>query len=177
MSRRKLYIILIGLTLLVLLSFLTIKGIRFYQWTQSLVEKAHERELSVEEIRPAFVRVTKRELPDKADNLRAIFEDSREPSIFVRFETDPEGIEYILQNFGGERVNSETLNKDDWRLREHSGLGFFTKLSFWQHELGISLFDANDVESCHVLEYSGYRGYKILIDDQENTVYIFAYHR
>jgi hypothetical protein len=153
------------------------KGIRFYQWPQYLVEKAHEREISVEEIRPAFLRVTKRELPSKADGLRAIFEDSREPSIFVRFETDPEGIEYILEEFGGERVTSKNLNADDWRLREHSGLGIFTRFSFWQRELGINLFDANEVESCHVLEYSGYRGYKILIDEQKNTVYIFAYHR
>jgi hypothetical protein len=154
-----------------------VTGIIFNQWTQSLVEMSKERELSIEEIRPAFFRVTERELPGKADSLRAIFEEGRDPCIFVRFETDPEGIEYILENFGGERVTSETINAGDRRLREDAGLGYFTKLSFWEHELGVSLFDANDIESCRVLEYRGYRGYKILIDDKKNTVYVYAYHR
>jgi len=176
MSDRKFYIVLSGLILLILLSFLTMKGIRFYQWTQLLVEKAHERELSVEEIRPAFLRVTKHELPSKADNLRAIFQQFREQSIFVRFETDPESIEYILQNFGGERVISKSLNTDDLRVMKKSNRRFFNNsLPYWQNENGVCLFDQDAIESCRVLEYSGYRGYKILIDDQKNTVYIFAY--
>lgn len=174
MSKGRFCIILVGLSLLILLAII---GFRIQQWAQSLVERAHERVLSVEEIRPVFLSITNRELPGKADNLRAIFEESREPCIFVRFDTDSEGVEYILKEFGGERVISKTFDADDIRAPKKSVSKFFTRLSFWQNELGVSLFDPDTIESFRVLEYSGSRGYKILIDDQSRTVYIFAYHR
>jgi len=60
MSKGKLCIVLVGLSLLVLLAII---GFRIQRWTQSLVERAHERLLSVEEIRPVFLRITNRELP------------------------------------------------------------------------------------------------------------------
>ena len=174
------YIAISGLMLLSLVIVLTIAGFRIKQRVKSFIDMAiemeKERELSVEEIRPAFLRITKHELPGKADNLRAVFQQFRESYIFVRFETDAEGIEYILQEFGGERVISKALDMDDLRAMKKTNRRFFSdSLPYWQNENGVCLFDANDVESCSVLEYSGYRGYKILIDDQKNTVYIYAY--
>lgn len=174
MSKGKLCIVLVGLSLLVLLAII---GFRIQRWTQSLVERAHERLLSVEEIRPVFLRITNCELPSKADNLRAIFEEGRDPRIFVRFDTDSEGVAYILKEFSGERVISKTFDADDIGVPKKSVSRFFTRLSFWQNELGVILFNPDSIESCHVLEYSGSRGYKILIDDQSRTVYIDAYHR
>ena len=128
MSKGRLCIILVGLSLLILLAII---GFRFQQWTQSLVERAHERALSAEEIRPVFLRITNRELPGKADNLRAIFEEGRDPRIFVRFDTDSEGVAYILKEFGGERVISKTFDADDIGAPKKSGSKFFTRLSFW----------------------------------------------
>ncbi len=174
MRKGRFCIIIVGLSLLILL---VIIGFRIQQCAQSLVERAHERVLSVEEIRPVFLRITNRELPLKADNLRAIFEEGRDPHIFVRFNTDSEGVAHILKEFGGKRVISKSFNADDIGSPKKSGSRFFTRLSFWQNELGISPFDPNTIESCRVLEYSGSRGYKILIDDQSRTVYIDAYHR
>jgi hypothetical protein len=149
---------------------------RAKSFIDSAIEMEKERELSVGDIRPTFLSLTKRELPGKADNLRAIFQASREPRIFVRFETNSEGIKYILQEFGGERVISKTLNTDDLRAMKKTNRRLFNNsLSKWQNETGLDLFDQDAIESCRVLEYHGYRGYKVLIDDQKNTVYIFAY--
>lgn len=174
MSKGRWCIVLVGLTLLILLA---ITGFRFQQWMQSLVEMAHERELSVGEIRPVFLSITNRALPSKAYSLRAIFQEGRDPSIFVRFETDSEGITYILKEFAGERVIFKTLDAGDFRALTRSGRRFFTRLSFWQDELGVCLFDQDTIESGRLLEYRGSRGYKILIDDQKSAVYIYAYRR
>jgi len=55
--------------------------------------------LPEEYIRPAFRHMTEREMPQVADNAQAIWFGSREPHIFVRFETDANGIAHIERAF------------------------------------------------------------------------------
>ena len=49
------------------------------------------QELPTRLIRTAFRAVADRDLPEKADGLRAIFSGGRESAIFVRFKTDSDG--------------------------------------------------------------------------------------
>lgn len=59
-------------------------------------------ELPTKLIRPAFKVISGHKLPAKADSLRALcWRAGRDSCIFVRFETDADGIAYILKTFGG----------------------------------------------------------------------------
>lgn len=132
-------------------------------------------ELPTRLIRQAFQDVTDREMPQKADGLRAIYSGGREPSIFVRFETGSEGIAYILEKFGGRGVKINTFDADS--KKRHSVLHVHGMLSYYQEKSGIHIFDWKDVKSGLELKYSAgiQPSYEIVIDEQQNSVYIFAY--
>ena len=105
----------IGLVAVVLLVLL---GLLIAQWQDELRLMYHvnmtlrPHELPTILIRQAFRLVTERELPQKADSLRAIFQGGREPRIFVSFETDSEGIRYIVETFTKPGVISKSLDVD-----------------------------------------------------------------
>jgi hypothetical protein len=63
--------------------------------------KRSPRELQEDEIRPLFHGITNRNLPSIASNLRGIYGAGRDPHIFVTFSTDANGIDQILNSFGG----------------------------------------------------------------------------
>ena len=134
-------------------------------------------ELPTRLIRQAFQELTDRELPQKADGLRAIYNGAtRDPSIFVRFETDSEGIAYILEKFGGRGVKINTFDDTDSKKR-HSVLHVSGMLFSYQEKSGIHIFDWKDVKSGLELKYSAGKqpSYEIVIDKQQNAVYVFAY--
>jgi hypothetical protein len=133
------------------------------------------RELPTRLIRRAFWIVTGQQLPSKADGLRAIFQGGREPAIFVRFQTDSEGIKYILETFGGPGVESTTYDADFLKALSTSRANIFPILPIWQEKLGICLYDQESIESGRELKFisGGVEAwYTIFIDDQRDTVYI-----
>lgn len=66
------------------------------------------RELSKEEIRPILKRIAGRDLPSKAEELRAIlYSYSVLENLYVAFQTNQEGCLYTLDEFGGQNVKRE----------------------------------------------------------------------
>lgn len=132
-------------------------------------------------IRPAFRFVADRELPTEASDLQGIFDGGLDPGIFVRFCTDPCGIEYVLEAFDQPGAESRTLDANYMRRLPASVWRVFAVASDWEQKVGVRLFHQESIESGRVLEYfappgSNPAGYKIFIDDKNMTVYIFAYH-
>ena len=176
MSKRRLciYFVIAGF---VILLCLTITHLRehppyvFYKLFPGL------HELPTRWIRPIFRDLTKQiELPKKTESLRAIYYSSSEPAIFVRFQTDPEGIEYILEKFGGPTAKFETFDADRMKALNAANVAVFFYPSQWQEKLGISLYDQDSIESGRKLtgtvDFKGLDRYTIFIEDQRNTVYI-----
>jgi len=131
-------------------------------------------ELPTRLIRPAFKHITNSDLPLKANGLRALFQGGRDQKIFVRFETDSDGMGYILETFGRSGAEWEAFDVDKLR----SGIEVFATLSLVQKDAGICLFDQNTIESGRLLKgqlvHRWKVWYAIFIDDQNSTVYISA---
>ncbi len=138
------------------------------------------QELPVRLIRPAFRHVVDRNLPPRAEGLRAIFLGGREPAILVRFKTDSDGMAYILETF---ETNGtwETFDQDKLRFMNANDVGVFPTLSLIQKEVGVVLFDQRSVESGRMLSgcFDPQKGpsYGIFIDDRDSTLYIAASNR
>lgn len=160
-SRRWLLLALAPVVVLLILLFIAIGLI----WQQ--IDNAPAIQLLPAKIRPTFRVIAERELPQKADGLRAILGGGREPAIFVRFETDSEGIAYIVETFGGPPVESWTLNPDLLRNLKASHMSVFHIPSLWEQKMGVHIFDPESIESARILEYPvgmvRELGYKILI--------------
>lgn len=163
----------------------------------------HDKEyrvLNTEEIRPIFNQITERQLPDKAENLRAIYSKSHNDieKIFLAFQTDQEGFSYILNKFGGRNVKiiefPELEVHGPWITRM---LTIFSSGCHQQEQLVIELFDEGlitriqtdyeawdyktgqypkDAVGGWYLEYSvrAAKYYFILLFKDENLTYIFA---
>ena len=138
------------------------------------------RELPADLIQAAFRLVTGRELPACARDLRGIMRGGMDPAIFVRFQTDPKGIQHIVNVFGGPDVNSIVFDPNDPHILLPSGCPLFLGVSHWQERLRVSLFDRELAKSGRMLEYlarpGNPDGYQIFIDDGNAIVYVFAYH-
>ncbi len=136
------------------------------------------RELSDHEIGPKFEMVTGRRLPGSAKNLRAVFWRSRDPAIFVVFETDAEGVAYVKRVFGGPSVKAETLDEARLKAWALSGWQPFWPLSAAEKKLQIRLFDLESLKSAlwlqQIGEHGGPPGYDVLIDFEKSIVYIKA---
>ena len=133
-------------------------------------------ELPLAKIPLEFRTITGQELPKKVDGLRAIFKGSLDPEIFVRFETDAEGIEHVKRCFiipgaSVEHVDAAKLN----RMKALSQ-SMFTVASRWQEKLGIRLFDEKSMESGLLIGSAGleHRWYSVFIDEQRGIVYVSA---
>ena len=185
MSKQRLciYIVAVFVTLLGLaITYISITLLRaspLYPY-YNLFPRLHE--LPTRRIRPIFYNMTEQiELPNKADNLRAIIKSGIDPAFFVRFHTDSEGIEYILKKFSGPTANLKTYDAGLMKaLNEANEALFFYYPSRLQEKLGICLFDQDSIESGRLLE--GSLGsmrqvwYTIFIEDKNNNVYIFILH-
>ncbi|MDI6450184.1 hypothetical protein [Anaerobaca lacustris] len=148
-------------------------------WMEAIRVEARGRELPADEIRSAFTRLTEHELPEKADNLRAIYEGGRDPGIFVRFTTDAEGIAFIVETLRRPRSTDTTLSAEEWCAMKRFGPTMFVGPMYWQMQLDIHLFDPNSIASARVLKSGPIKRtrFEVLIDHEHHTVYIYAYKR
>ncbi|MFB0525448.1 MAG: hypothetical protein ACETVZ_07885 [Phycisphaerae bacterium] len=138
----------------------------YVQFTES------PRELPPRLIRPAFKFITGWELPRNADNLRAIFRGGRARNIFVRFDTDSDGISYIESVVNKAGGSFEAFDADKLKLLKKAGFSLFPEVSRWQKKIGVCLFDQDSIDSGRMFVY--HSGLNIVIDDQRVTVYILA---
>lgn len=157
------------------------------------------RELSQEEIKPTLKRITGRELPDKAEELKAILYSRAAGGlehIFVSFQTDQKGCLYTLDTFGGQDVKREEfpqVGKNPFRwIRSGFNEGYR-----FQKKLGVVLFDKDlldriihdflecvkkgrypkDAVTGYYLEFdasSKLTRYRVLVFKDQSLVYIFA---
>ena len=123
-------------------------------------------ELPTRLVRPAFRSITGWDLPSKAEKLRAIFMGGRDPSIFVRLQTDPKGILYIQEQFASSGVEFEPF----------TGIPEFHIVSQWQDRFGLDILDRESIESGLRLRYYPVSGisFNIIIDTQHNNLYMRA---
>ncbi|UCG57235.1 MAG: hypothetical protein JSU70_20510 [Phycisphaerales bacterium] len=174
MSKRAWHVVLLGVGSLFLLILAIIwqreRIVLSYYATTALPY----RELTPRWVRPAFHFLTEEELPRSAEGLRAIFFGGREPSIFVRFQTDAEGIAYISRTFDKPAVTSQTLDADYLKALTASNASAIRYTPWWPQ----GLYDQNCIDSARLFKYwpSVPKGlaYELLIDAQHGTVYIFA---
>lgn len=175
MSKRRLYICLVVAGLVILLGLAIASlcedwPLLYYRQFTSL------RELPTRLIRPAFRMITDRELPQKADGLRAIFQGGREAGIFVRFETDSKGIAYILEAYGRPIVS--TFDEDFLRTMTASNASIFSTPSRWQERIGVRIFDQKSIESGRLIRIAPITRtapwYRLFIDDDRSVVYIHS---
>lgn len=171
--------------LFVVVSFAIFLGVTIKRWRKNPPLWYYRQftlkplELPARLIRPAFRGIAGQELPKRADGLRAIFEGGRDPSVFVRFETDTEGIDYIKRVFNKPGSRSTYYDTDTFKELKMSGVSFFSVVSQWQDEIGICIFDLESIESgLEIYSASGPgapdQQYHIFIDDKRNIVYIRA---
>ena len=106
------------------------------------VTKGTLRELPQRQIRPMVKRFTGRELPGKAEDLRAIFHSYRGLElIFVVFQTNQEGCSYILDAFVGKHVKMHEFPHAENNTFEWHGMADFSTGCRYQKQLGVVLFD------------------------------------
>ncbi|MBN2182626.1 MAG: hypothetical protein JW715_12000 [Sedimentisphaerales bacterium] len=141
------------------------------------------------EIRKKFKHITGLDLPGKAENMRAMYHIQRELfEIFVKFETDSEGITWANQTFAPPDVKTDMVKSEYFIERVSQNAKIFDgDPSEWQEYLGIKLFDDESFKSGLLITYRdqssnvrklGYVvDYRVFIDDQNNIVYILAQKR
>ena len=176
MNKRKLYTSIVAGCAVVLLGLLII----YLHERPPLLYYAnivHWQELPARLIRPAFRYVVERDLPPRADGLRSIFLGGRDPTIFVRFKTDSDGMAYILETFERNGI-WETFDDDRLQFMNANDVGVFPTLPLIQKRAGVILFDQHSVESGRMLSgsFDPQKGpsYGVFIDDRDSTLYIAA---
>ncbi len=136
------------------------------------------RELPQRLIRPCFREITGKELPMTLGNPRALFLGGVDPGIFLRFQTDIEGIRFVCDVFGKPRADIEAVDSHWIKVMTESGAHIFYVPFQWEEKTGITLFDQKSVESGRMLKYlgpPGTGGYTVFIDDRNSTIYIHAF--
>lgn len=129
-------------------------------------QSGRPQELPRRLIRPAFRKIAGWDLPAKSEELRAQFHGGRDPAIFVRFQTDSEGISRIGEHVAPFRAEFEPF----------SGTPGFYIVSQWEEESGVRILDQRVIESGLRLKYyePGALSFEIVVDTQRNTVQIWA---
>ena len=127
-------------------------------------------ELPARLVRPGFRDITGWDLPGKAEKLRSIYSGGRNPSIFVRFQTDSEGILYIRKQL------TEQLAPYSVEFEPFTGTPHFPLVPQWQNRFGLDVIDLKSVVTGLRFEYLVVSGvsYYIIIDTQQNILYILA---
>jgi len=175
MLKRKSYVAICAVALLASMVILAFRpwAIRWY-----FAVSLKPRELPRELIRPYFRRITDRELPSETDGLKAIFHGGVDPAIFVRFETNADGINFIYSSFVKAETDVQVVDPH-WMRAFTEGRGHIFYIPFqWEQKAGVRLFEQEHIESGRILEYigpPGTGGYKVFIDDKKNVVYIHAF--
>ena len=125
------------------------------------------QELPQRLIRPAFRKIAGWDLPVESKELRALFHGGRDPAIFVRLQTDSEGISHIREQMVPFGVEFEPF----------SGIPGFFIVSQWEEWSGIRIRDHRVIESGLRLGYNHLLNgsFEIVIDTQRNNVYIRAW--
>lgn len=163
---------LLGLATLGLVTLLQDPPLGFYlHWSMS------PHELPARFIRPALRYATDRDMPAVVRDARAIWSGGREPLIFVRFETDPNGMAYMEQTFGGPGTESEALSAERMKGFIQSGVDLFYLAGRWQKALGLSIYDAKALGAGREITYlkDNGGGWKIFIDEDHSVVYVLAW--
>ncbi len=136
-------------------------------------------ELPPEKIAPALSRFGGIKLPKKADGLRALYSHRRDPEIFVRFQTDSGGIGYVESAFGGPDVKYRDLDAEDFRRMKEDGIHLFIGASMMEKVAGVKIHDQDSLGRGRELKREPPRfndvGYQVYVDEQNKTVYIYAY--
>jgi hypothetical protein len=138
-------------------------------------------DLSPEQAREELKRMTGFEIPENAENIRGFYPLMRDPHIFIKFETEPEGIAEVMKAFSGSDVEMTQLNEEDYEQRKKYGRKLFISPSRWQEEISIKFFDEESFKVGIMLERRRHdhggdsTRYEILIDDISNIVYIHAW--
>lgn len=135
------------------------------------------RLLPEKHIRRAFRYVTDQEMPEVVRNARAIWFGGREPRMFVRFDTDPNGIACTERTFGTPEAECQTLGADMVNSLIPAHLPVFSSARFWQERAGVSVFDPNSLGAGRWIRYCERAGigWEIYIDDEHATVYVYAW--
>ncbi len=114
--------------------------------------------------------------PAVMEDAQGMVHGGRDPSVFVRFRTDDQGLRYILQEFGGWNVAVEVLDMEVFRSVP-SGWHMFAGEMVSQKKLGVRIYDPTTIRSARVLirnSYSFNPSYYLLIDEEQHTVYMLA---
>ncbi len=84
-------------------------------------------------------------------------------------------MDYALEILGGARDGSVDMDSRELAELRSSSTSVFAEAAGWQDDLGISLYDQVSVESACIFEseFEGTR-YKVLVDRQSKTAYMFA---
>ena len=133
---------------------------------------AEPRELPQKLISPCFEEIAGHPLPQKARDVKALFIGARDPAIFVRFRTDPEGIKYVVKVFCTHGAKPEAISSDYLDGMMENGISLFIVPSQWEERLGIRLFGREAIETGRLIKG---RGHTIFIGDETNTIYIHAF--
>jgi hypothetical protein len=130
-------------------------------------------ELPEDKIRLAFRRLMDRELPEVVRKARGVWLGSRESRIFVRFDTDANGIACIERMFDSPQAKRETLEGKRLRGLIISGWTAFPSVSVWQEKTGVRMVDPNELGAGRRIEYyKGEEGWDVYIDDEHSRIYI-----
>jgi hypothetical protein len=133
----------------------------------------HRHVLPTRLIRSAIKFSTGHDAPAKMEDGRGIIQGGREPSFFIGFRTDDEGLRYILREFG-EGSTIEVLDEEKLRCGWHA----FAGPVHWQKELGVQIYDQDTIHAGKLLTCLSVGGldpgYTIVIDEQHGAVYIWA---
>jgi len=175
MNKRRLCISFLFTCMLLLIAF---SIIYVYEYPPLLYHKqlSHWHELPTRLIRPAFKHIMNMDLPPNVNGLRALFRGGRQQMILVKFETDSDGIAYILNTLG--KSDAEWEQFDTNKLR--SGREVFVALSVIQQEAGVCLLDQKSIDSGRLLTGRFFNrhevtAYQIFLTDNQNiTVYVGA---
>ena len=124
-------------------------------------------------IRSAIRFASGHDAPAVMEDAQGIISGGREPGFFLRFRTDDQGLQYILEEFGGRHAPVEVTGEEALRF----GYLPFDMAVPWQNELGIRIFDPSTIHSGRILTRHSSSldpAYTVLIDDRQHTVYILA---
>lgn len=141
------------------------------------------KQLPKRRVRSAFRHIIGHKMSIEAKGLQGIFEGGRDPGIFVKFEAEPNSIQQFLQPFLESRVRYDhTIDPNYMKYLNDSGHRLFVVPQRWQEKLGVRLFDQMSFVQGRLIEcYEPHqegerqREYQLLIDEEHNTVYLYAY--
>jgi len=144
----------------------------FLRFGVALVEEGELREVSTERVRVLFEKMTGRDLPLTIDNVRSLWQGGPDTEMYLRFDTDSDGVTHLLHMLGGELA--QVSHVDELPVDELARLcpDVSEGMSAWKQHFGVSMFD-NDVVSGQLLVRQGCRGYTLLVDDTQKEVHLF----